>query len=88
MDEATSALDYESERIIQEGMGRICQGRTVVIVAHRLSAVRNAHRILVLERGEIAEAGSQEELLSRPTGLYSRLHRMQVKTGLVGAVGT
>lgn len=87
MDEATSALDYESERIIQEGMGRICQGRTVIIVAHRLSAVRHAHRILVLERGEIAEAGSQEELLSRPTGLYSRLHRMQAKTGMVGAVG-
>ena len=88
MDEATSALDYESERIIQEGMGHICQGRTVIIVAHRLSAVRHAHRILVLERGEIAEAGSQDELLSRPTGLYARLHRMQAKTGLVGAVGT
>jgi ATP-binding cassette, subfamily B, bacterial HlyB/CyaB len=88
MDEATSALDYESERIIQEGMSRICQGRTVIIVAHRLSAVRHADRILVLERGEIAEVGSQEELLSRPTGLYARLHRMQAKTGLVGAVRT
>jgi subfamily B ATP-binding cassette protein HlyB/CyaB len=87
MDEATSALDYESERIIQEGMHRICQGRTVIIVAHRLSAVRNADRILVLERGEIAEVGTQEELLSRPTGLYARLHRMQLRTGLAEAVG-
>ena len=88
MDEATSALDYESERIIQEGMDRICRGRTVIIVAHRLSAVRNADRILVMERGEIAEAGSQEELLSRPAGLYVRLHRMQVKGGLASACGT
>jgi len=88
MDEATSALDYESERIIQEGMDRICRGRTVIIVAHRLSALRHADRILVLERGEIAEMGSQEELLSRSTGLYARLHRMQARTGLPEAVGT
>lgn len=87
MDEATSALDYESERIIQEGMDRICRGRTVIIVAHRLSAVRNADRILVLERGEIAEVGTQAELLSRPTGLYARLHRMQTRSGLAEAVG-
>lgn len=85
MDEATSALDYESERIIQEGMDRICRGRTVLIVAHRLSAVRNADRILVMERGEIIESGSQNELLSRSTGLYTRMHRMQTKTGLLSA---
>ena len=53
-DEATSALDYESERLIQQNMQHICQGRTVIIIAHRLSAVRDAHRILVMERGEIA----------------------------------
>ncbi len=88
MDEATSALDYESERIIQEGMDRICRGRTVIIVAHRLSAVRRADRILVMERGEIAEAGSQDDLLSRPAGLYARLHRMQTRTGLASVVGT
>jgi subfamily B ATP-binding cassette protein HlyB/CyaB len=87
MDEATSALDYESERIIQEGMDRICRGRTVIIVAHRLSAVRNADRILVLERGEVAEVGTQAELLSRPACLYARLHRMQTRTGLAEAVG-
>jgi subfamily B ATP-binding cassette protein HlyB/CyaB len=88
MDEATSALDYESERIIQDGMDRICRGRTVMIVAHRLSAVRHADRILVLERGEIAEMGSQEELLSRSTGLYARMHRMQARTGLAEVVGS
>src|SRR6202012_2173094 len=50
-DEATSALDYESERIIQQNMKRIVQGRTVIIIAHRLSAVRNCHRIITIERG-------------------------------------
>jgi ATP-binding cassette, subfamily B, bacterial HlyB/CyaB len=87
MDEATSALDYESERLIQDGMDRICRGRTVIIVAHRLSAVRNANRILVMERGVIAEIGSHEELLTRPTGLYARLHRMQMRTGMGSAIG-
>ena len=76
-DEATSALDYESERIIQSNMKAICQGRTVIIIAHRLSAVRDAHRIVVLDRGQIVEHGSHAELLTREAGHYSRLHRMQ-----------
>lgn len=76
-DEATSALDYESERLIQQNMQHICQGRTVIIIAHRLSAVRDAHRILVMERGEIAEQGTHAELLARPDSHYSRLYRMQ-----------
>jgi subfamily B ATP-binding cassette protein HlyB/CyaB len=76
-DEATSALDYESERIIQNNMRAICQGRTVIIIAHRLSAVRDAHRIIVLDRGRLAEQGSHEELLARENGLYARLYRMQ-----------
>jgi ATP-binding cassette, subfamily B, bacterial HlyB/CyaB len=76
-DEATSALDYESERIIQNNMKAIAKGRTVLIIAHRLSAVRDAHRILVMERGRIVEAGSHGELLSHEAGYYSRLHRMQ-----------
>ncbi|MGC4087281.1 MAG: ATP-binding cassette domain-containing protein [Polyangiaceae bacterium] len=62
-DEATSALDYESERIIQDNMQRIVQGRTVMIVAHRLSAVRNCHQIVTIEKGRIVERGSHEELL-------------------------
>ena len=77
-DEATSALDYESEKIIQDNMRRICAGRTVLIVAHRLSAVREAHRIVVLERGQIAEVGSHEQLLANPEGIYAHLYRLQL----------
>ncbi len=76
-DEATSALDYESEHIIQQNMRDICQGRTVIIIAHRLSAVRDAHRIIVMERGQIAEQGSHSELLAQSGGIYARLYRMQ-----------
>ncbi len=75
-DEATSALDYESERIIQNNMKAICTGRTVIIIAHRLSAVRLANRIIVMERGSIVEAGHHAELLSQQ-GHYARLHSMQ-----------
>ena len=76
-DEATSALDYESERIIQHNMQSICQNRTVIIIAHRLSAVRDAHRILVMDRGQIVEQGSHAELLTHQAGHYSRLYRLQ-----------
>jgi subfamily B ATP-binding cassette protein HlyB/CyaB len=76
-DEATSALDYESERIIQHNMKAICQGRTVIIIAHRLSAVRDAHRIVVMDKGRIVEQGSHTELLRQPDGQYAYLHRLQ-----------
>ncbi|TYC61683.1 type I secretion system permease/ATPase [Zoogloea oleivorans] len=76
-DEATSALDYESERIIQNNMKAICKGRTVIVIAHRLSAVRDAHRIIVMDRGQIVEAGTHSELLRHEAGHYSRLHRFQ-----------
>jgi ATP-binding cassette, subfamily B, bacterial HlyB/CyaB len=76
-DEATSALDYESERIIQENMKEICKGRTVLIIAHRLSAVRHAHRILVMERGNIVESGHHSELVDNRAGHYSRLLELQ-----------
>jgi subfamily B ATP-binding cassette protein HlyB/CyaB len=76
-DEATSALDYESERIIQNNMKAICKSRTVIIIAHRLSAVRDANRIIVLDRGQIAETGTHAELLRTEAGHYSRLHRLQ-----------
>ena len=75
-DEATSALDYESERIIQQNMRQICAGRTVLIIAHRLSAVRLAHRIIAVERGRIVEDGSHDELI-REGGRYALLHRAQ-----------
>ncbi|MBI4984355.1 MAG: type I secretion system permease/ATPase [Rhodocyclales bacterium] len=76
-DEATSALDYESERIVQNNMKSICRNRTVIIVAHRLSAVRDANRIVVLERGQIVEQGGHAELLAHEAGHYARLYRMQ-----------
>lgn len=76
-DEATSALDYESERIIQQNMQAICKGRTVIIIAHRLSAVRDAHRIVVMDRGQIVEQGTHSELLAHQAGHYSRLYRLQ-----------
>ncbi|MBR0900704.1 type I secretion system permease/ATPase [Bradyrhizobium tropiciagri] len=75
-DEATSALDYESERIIQQNMRRICKGRTVLVIAHRLSAVRHADRIITIERGRIVEDGSHDDLIRR-RGRYADLHRMQ-----------
>lgn len=76
-DEATSALDYESEKIIQDNMRDICKGRTVVVIAHRLSAVRNANRIAVIDRGQIVEVGSHNQLLQNPRGIYSHLYRLQ-----------
>ena len=75
-DEATSALDYESEAVIQKNMAQICQGRTVFIIAHRLSTVRPAHRIYVVEKGEILEEGSHGDLV-RANGFYTRLCDLQ-----------
>lgn len=79
-DEATSALDYESEKVIQENMRKICAGRTVLIIAHRLSAVRDANRIFVLERGEIVEEGPHSALIARKDGIYAHLYRLQYET--------
>jgi subfamily B ATP-binding cassette protein HlyB/CyaB len=75
-DEATSALDYESERMIQDNMRRICERRTVFIIAHRLSAVRRTDRILTIERGRLAEDGTHDELI-RSNGRYANLHYLQ-----------
>ena len=77
-DEATSALDYESERIIQTNMAQICHGRTVFIIAHRLSAVRDCNRIIVMDKGQIAEQGSHTELMLQQ-GIYHYL--MQIQQG-------
>jgi subfamily B ATP-binding cassette protein HlyB/CyaB len=75
-DEATSALDYESERIIQENMNAIARGRTVIIVAHRLSTVRRTDRILTIDRGRVVEDGTHDELI-RTGGRYATLYRLQ-----------
>jgi subfamily B ATP-binding cassette protein HlyB/CyaB len=76
-DEATSALDYESERIIQDNMRQIVRGRTVIIIAHRLAAVRNCDRIIAIESGKIVEDGTHSELIAMPTSLYGRMWRIQ-----------
>lgn len=78
LDEATSALDYESERIIQTNLRAIAQGRTVIIIAHRLSAVRDADRIVVLDKGEVVEDGTHTDLVQR-AGTYARLWHAQVR---------
>jgi subfamily B ATP-binding cassette protein HlyB/CyaB len=75
-DEATSALDYESERIIQDNMGAIGRGRTVFVIAHRLSTVRQCDRIVVMDKGRIIESGSHDKLLALG-GEYARLHGFQ-----------
>ena len=77
LDEATSALDYESERIIQENMRQIVNGRTVIVIAHRLAAVRGCDRIIAIQDGRIVEDGSHGELLQLPSSLYGRLWRIQ-----------
>ena len=81
-DEATSALDYESEKILQDNMRKIWAGRTVLIIAHRLSAVRDADRIIVLDRGQIVEVGSHSELIAKNGGIYAHLNQLQLGSSL------
>jgi subfamily B ATP-binding cassette protein MsbA len=86
LDEATSALDTESERLVQEAIDRLLAGRTVFVIAHRLSTVTHADQILVLDRGEIVERGTHAELL-RQHGIYHRLHAAQLRRDSGEAVG-
>jgi subfamily B ATP-binding cassette protein MsbA len=78
LDEATSALDTESERLVQEAIDRLLTGRTVFVIAHRLSTVIHADQILVLDRGRIVERGTHQELLAQ-RGAYYRLYSMQFR---------
>jgi subfamily B ATP-binding cassette protein MsbA len=79
LDEATSALDTESERYIQAALTRLMQGRTTLVVAHRLSTIENADVILVMDKGQIIEQGSHSELLALG-GAYAKLHGMQFES--------
>jgi subfamily B ATP-binding cassette protein MsbA len=77
LDEATSALDSESELMVQEALDRLMQGRTSLIIAHRLSTVYHCDKIFVLDRGQIAEQGTHDELVRKDSGLYKRLYSLQ-----------
>jgi subfamily B ATP-binding cassette protein MsbA len=78
LDEATSSLDAESERLVQEALANLMRDRTSFVIAHRLSTVRRADKIIALERGRVAEIGRHEELLSRPDGVYAKLYAQQI----------
>jgi ABC-type multidrug transport system fused ATPase/permease subunit len=77
LDEATSSLDSESERLVQEALDKLMEGRTSFIVAHRLSTIRNASRILVIDQGQVTESGTHEELIALENGMYANLSRLQ-----------
>jgi ATP-binding cassette subfamily B protein len=78
MDEATASLDSESERLVQDAIAHLCQGRTTIVIAHRLHTITHADRILVIENGAIVEAGRHDELL-RKSGRYAAFYRLQIK---------
>jgi subfamily B ATP-binding cassette protein MsbA len=78
LDEATSSLDAESERLVQDALLHLMQNRTSFVIAHRLSTVRRADAIIVLERGMVREIGRHDELLARPNGVYARLYALQM----------
>jgi ATP-binding cassette subfamily B protein len=79
LDEATSSVDTETERQIQEALDRLIAGRTVFAIAHRLSTLRRASRLFVIEKGRLAEAGTHRELLGKPNGTYRKLYEMQLQ---------
>src|ERR1700734_3874812 len=87
LDEATSALDTESEQYVQAALANLMKGRTVFVIAHRLSTVRRATRIAVIESGQITELGTHEELMQK-SGTYQRLYNMQFSIGDQGNAGS
>src|SRR5262249_10160183 len=79
LDEATSSVDTETERQIQEALERLIAGRTVFAIAHRLSTLRRASRLFVIQQGRLAEAGTHRELLEKGDGIYRRLYELQLQ---------
>ena len=86
LDEPTAALDTESEKLVIEGLERLMKGRTVIMIAHRLSTLKDADKIIVLKDGVVAEEGSNDELIARG-GVYAELHRIQFGTSPAGTGG-
>jgi ATP-binding cassette subfamily B protein len=83
LDEATASVDTETERMIQQALERLISGRTVFAIAHRLSTLRNAHRLVVIDEGQVAEMGTHAELLAKPDGIYKKLVDMQMEMNSV-----
>jgi len=81
LDEATSALDAESEKVVQDALNRLMMGRTTVVVAHRLSTIRNADKIAVVQNGKLVELGNHKDLIKKPSGAYAELVKLQQSAG-------
>ena len=79
LDEATSALDNKSEAVVQKAIENLMKDRTVIVIAHRLSTVRHADKIAVINYGKIVESGTHDELLNKPDGIYASLYKAQLK---------
>lgn len=79
LDEATSSLDSESERLVQEALQKLMKGRTSIVIAHRLSTIHNADNIVVIDKGEVKESGTHEELLNLKDGIYRNLSSLQIE---------
>jgi ATP-binding cassette subfamily B protein len=86
LDEATSSVDTETEKQIQQALDRLVEGRTTFAIAHRLSTLQAANRLIVLEKGKVVEQGLHADLVDKPDGVYAKLHRMQMEMSNLVAI--